>query len=278
MAIPEGTADMDKMIERVTQRVLRALGQSAAGYEPPPPPPPQPDLFTMTAEEVAQMIDHTLLKPDATAQQIAALCEEGERYRFAAVCIHPTWVDQCAHALSGSPVKVASVVGFPLGVTTSEVKAFESKVLLSHGAAELDMVLNIGALKSGNFCLVWNDIRSVAEVTHERDGLLKVILETGYLTDEEKVAACIIAHVAGADFVKTATGFGPGGATEADIRLMRRVVGGALGVKAAGGVRTLEQARQMVLAGANRIGTSSGVRIVEEARQRAAASSSESTG
>ncbi|HEY63397.1 MAG TPA: deoxyribose-phosphate aldolase [Caldilineae bacterium] len=228
-----------------------------------------PDIAETAPEAVAGMIDHTLLKPDATAQQVAALCEEGERYRFAAVCVHPTWVSQCVHALSGSPVKVASVVGFPLGMTTPEVKAYEAKVLLSCGATELDMVLNIGALKSGNFCLVWNDIHSVAEVVHERGARLKVILETGYLSDEEKVAACIIARVAGADFVKTCTGFGPGGATEADVRLMRRTVGGSMGVKAAGGIRTFEQARRMVLAGANRIGTSSGVHIVEEARQQA---------
>ena len=274
MASEAGGPGPDVSIEQVAQRVLRALGKAAEGYEvPPPPAPPDPDR--LTPEAVAGMIDHTLLKPDATAQQVAALCEEGKRYRFAAVCVHPAWVDQCVRALSGSSVKVASVIGFPSGMTTSEVKAYEARTVLSLGAAELDMVLNIGALKSGNFCLVWNDILAVAEAAREREATLKVILETGYLTDEEKIAACIIARVAGADFVKTSTGFGPGGATEADIRLMRQAVGGALGVKAAGGVRSWEQALRMILAGADRIGTSSGVRIVEEGRRQAIAASTD---
>ncbi len=268
--------DIRELVEQVAQRVLRALGKAAEGYEVPPPFPP-PDPAQLTPETVAAMIDHTLLKPDATAQQIAALCEEGAKYRFAAVCVHPTWVDQCVRALSGSPVKVASVIGFPLGMTLSEVKADEAERVLSLGATELDMVLNIGALKSGNFCLVWNDILAVAEVAHKRDAQLKVILETGYLTEEEKIAACIIARVAGADFVKTSTGFGPGGATEADIRLMRHAVGSAMGVKAAGGIRTWEQAVRMILAGANRLGTSSGVRIVEEGHQHTVAAASGAT-
>ncbi|MCD6291203.1 MAG: deoxyribose-phosphate aldolase [Anaerolineae bacterium] len=225
----------------------------------------------MSPETLAAMIDHTLLKPDATAQRITEFCQEGLDYRFGAVCVHPSWVEPCIHTLSGSPVRVTSVVGFPLGMTLPEVKQHEAKALIALGVAELDMVLNIGALKSGNFCLVWNDIHMVAEAVHQREALLKVILETGYLTDEEKVAACIIARTAGADFVKTATGLGPGGATEADIRLMRRTVGGALGVKAAGGIRTLDDAYRMILAGANRIGTSSGIRIIQEARRRAAA-------
>ncbi|GAB4513375.1 MAG: deoxyribose-phosphate aldolase [Anaerolineae bacterium] len=256
---------LQEMIAAVTRRVLRALGLKeetdrylATSWTPA-------EEAAISPETVAASIDHTLLKPDATPQQIARLCEEALEYRFAAVCVNPVWVDQCARALSGSPVQVASVVGFPLGATLPQVKAFEADEAVKAGATEIDMVINIGALKSGNVCLVWNDILGVAEVVHRQGGIVKVIIEMGYLTDEEKIAACVISRAGNADFVKTATGFGPSGATEEDIRLMRRVVGDALGVKAAGGVRTYDQARRMILAGANRIGTSSGVRIMREA-------------
>ncbi len=263
-----GLALSDLAIAQIRQQVLGALGQPGES-SPLPVPPAIPEPATLTAAAIAAMIDHTLLKPEATARQIAAVCAEALTYRFASVCVHPTWIEQCAGTLHASPVKITSVVGFPLGANLVTVKAYEAREALSRGAAELDMVLNVGALKSGDLHLVWDDVRAVAEVTHEGGALLKVILETGYLTDEEKVAACVICHLAGADFVKTATGLGPGGATAADVRLMRRVVGGAMGVKAAGGMRTLAQALQMIAAGANRIGASASVQIIQEAQRSA---------
>lgn len=256
----------DPALAAIVARVTRALGLSV---ELPPPPPVLIDAASLDSVALAALIDHTLLRPDATAAEIDALCEEALTYGFAAVCVQPMWVTRCAAALRGSKTRAASVVGFPLGVTLAEVKRIEAEQLLARGATELDMVLNIGALKSRDLALVYADISAVAEVTRAGGAVLKVILETGYLTDEEKVAACVLTRAAGADFVKTATGFGPGGATATDVQLMRRVVGDAIGVKAAGGVRTLEQMRQMVRAGANRIGTSAGVRIIQEAQQLA---------
>lgn len=253
----------DQTLAAIVARVARSLGLSVTL---PPPPLALIDAASLDSVALAALIDHTLLRPDATAAEIDAFCEEALTYKFAAVCVQPMWVARCAAALRGSKIRVVSVVGFPLGVTLAEVKRAEAEHLLARGAAELDMVLNIGALKSGDLALVYADIGAVAEVTRAGGAVLKVILETGYLTDEEKVTACVLARAAGADFVKTATGFGPGGATAADIRLMRRVVGDAMGVKAAGGVRSLEQMLQMVRAGANRIGASAGVRIVQEAR------------
>ncbi|MBI5930080.1 MAG: deoxyribose-phosphate aldolase [Chloroflexi bacterium] len=216
-------------------------------------------------QEVARLIDHTLLKPDATPDQIAQLCHEARSYHFASVCVNPTHVKLCADLLKGSDVKVCTVVGFPLGATPPEVKAFEAQKALGEGATEIDMVLNVGALKSGDYKLLLKDIASVVNVTHAANALCKVILETSLLNDEEKVAACQIAKVAEADFVKTSTGFGGGGATAADVALMRYVVGSEMGVKASGGVRNYEDAKKMVAAGATRIGASAGVRIVQEA-------------
>jgi len=215
--------------------------------------------------EIAAMIDHTLLRPDATRQDIEDLCREAAQFKFATVCVNPTWVALCARLLAGSGVGVCSVVGFPLGATTADVKGYETQRAIFDGAREIDMVINVGALKSGDDCLVEHDIRSVVEVAHEYDVTCKVIIETALLTDDEKVRACQAAKNAGADFVKTSTGFSKGGATVADIALMRRVVGPELGVKASGGVKNIDDARAMVEAGATRIGASVGVKIAQEA-------------
>ena len=223
------------------------------------------------AGEVATMIDHTLLKPDATRAEIDALCAEAAEYRFASVCVNPTWVATCARLLQGSGVKVCSVVGFPLGATTSDVKHFETRRAIFDGACEIDMVINVGALKSGDLGLVERDIEAVTAPCREAGALSKVIVEAALLNEEEKVTACTLAKAAGADFVKTSTGFGPGGATAADVALMRRVVGEEMGVKAAGGVRDLEGLQTMVAAGATRIGASAGVRIVKQSQGAAPA-------
>ena len=215
--------------------------------------------------DVARYIDHTMLKPEATRGEIERLCEEARQYQFAAVCVNPTWVREAAVWLHGSPVRVCTVVGFPLGATLSDVKAYETRRAIFDGATEIDMVINVGALKSGDDDLVRRDIAVVVEAAHEACAVVKVILETALLTDEEKVRASRLAQVAGADYVKTSTGFSHGGATVADIELMRQVVGGNLGVKAAGGVKDLAAAREMIAAGATRIGASAGVRIVQEA-------------
>jgi len=222
-------------------------------------------LESEAARTVAHYIDHTLLRPDATRDEILKLCEEGASYGFASVCINPTWAREAACALRGSGVKTCTVIGFPLGANAPDVKAYEARRAIFDGATELDMVINIGALKSGDDHLVLRDIVGVAEVAHEFDYLCKVIIETALLTDDEKVRACMLAKQAGADFVKTSTGFSKGGATVADIALMRRVVGGQMGVKASGGVKDLQQAQEMIRAGATRIGASVGVKIVQEA-------------
>jgi len=220
---------------------------------------------TASARDWASLIDHTLLKPDASQTEIKHLCEEAAQYHFASVCVNPTWVRACARHLQGSGVPVCTVIGFPLGATLPDVKAYEARRAIMDGAREVDMVINIGALKSGDDCLVEHDIRSVVEVAHEYEVTCKVIIETALLTDEEKVRACQAAKNAGADFVKTSTGFSKGGATVADIALMRRVVGSELGVKASGGVKSIDDARAMVEAGATRIGASVGVKIAQEA-------------
>jgi deoxyribose-phosphate aldolase len=220
---------------------------------------------------VASAIDHTLLKPDATADDIETLCREAREWKFATVCVNPTWVALAARRLQGSGVGVCSVVGFPLGATTPDVKQYEARRAIFDGATEIDMVLNVGALKSGDVRLVSEDIRAVVAACSDRQLVTKVILETALLTDEEKSTACTLAKAAGADFVKTSTGFGPGGATAADVALMRRVVGAEMGVKASGGVRDLQQMQAMVAAGATRIGASAGVRIVKESQGAAPA-------
>jgi len=218
-----------------------------------------------TDGRLAHMIDHTLLKPEATQDQIAQLCYEARKYRFASVCVNPANVKLCAQLLKGSGIPVCTVVGFPLGATPTDVKVFETQQAIREGATEVDMVINVGALKSRDYELVERDIASVARSCHAGNAILKVIIEAALLTDEEKVIACQLTKVAGADFAKTSTGFGPGGATVGDVALMRRVVGPAMGVKAAGGIRTYEDAQKMIAAGASRIGASASVRIMQEA-------------
>lgn len=215
--------------------------------------------------DIAKLIDHTLLKADATQDQIAQLCYEARKYGFAAVCVNPTHVKLCSQLLQGTQVHVCTVVGFPLGATPPEVKAYEAQQAIDDGATEVDMVINIGALKSKDYALVERDIAMVARACHAGGAILKVIIEAALLTDEEKVIACQLAKAAGAEYVKTSTGFGPGGATAHDVALMRRAVGPGLGVKAAGGIKNLADAKQMVAAGATRIGASAGVKIVQEA-------------
>ncbi len=217
------------------------------------------------AHPLARYIDHTLLKPEATAAQVAQLCAEARTHQFAAVCINPVHVLQAASLLQGTGVAVCTVVGFPLGASLPEAKAFEARRALEQGATEIDMVINLGALKGGQWEAVAQDIRAVVATcqAYTPPALVKVILETCLLTDEEKVRACQVAQAAGADFVKTSTGFNASGATVADVALMRRTVGPALGVKAAGGVRSRAEAEAMLAAGATRIGTSSGVKIVQ---------------
>lgn len=220
-------------------------------------------------EAVAAMIDHTLLRPDATRGQIEELCREAAQFRFATVCVNPTWVAACARRLAGTGVGVCSVVGFPLGATTADVKGYETRRAIFDGAREIDMVVNVGALKSGDLRLVERDIEAVTAPCRDCGVLSKVIIEAALLTDDEKVTACTLAKAAAADYVKTSTGFGPGGATVADVALMRRVVGAGMGIKAAGGVRDLEGLKAMVAAGATRVGASAGIKIVQEAKRSA---------
>jgi deoxyribose-phosphate aldolase len=218
------------------------------------------------AGTVAGMIDHTLLKPDATRQEIEKLCREAAQFHFATVCVNPAWVALSARLLRGSGVGVCSVVGFPLGATTADVKHYETRRAIFDGASEIDMVINIGALKSGDLTTVERDIAAVVGPCREANVVSKVILEVALLNDDEKIAGCTLSKAAGADFVKTSTGFASGGATAADVALMRRVVGADMGVKAAGGVRDYEGLKAMVAAGATRVGASAGVRIVQESQ------------
>lgn len=217
-------------------------------------------------QDLAKYIDHTLLKADATYAEIDQLCDEARKYGFASVCVNPFHVRRCKTALRGTDVKTCTVIGFPLGATPKEVKALEARQALRDGATELDMVVNIGALKSGDLQTVYEDIRLVREAAHEGGALLKVIIETALLTDAEKVAACEQSKRARADFVKTSTGFSTAGATSEDVALMARAVDHRLGVKASGGVRSAEDAQKMIAAGATRIGASVGIKIVQEAR------------
>jgi deoxyribose-phosphate aldolase len=240
-------ADVERIVDAGAERIGIVLGSTA------------------TAHDWASLIDHTLLKPEAAEGDIRKLCEEAVQFGFASVCVNPAWVKKAAEFLKGSDVPVCTVIGFPLGATLSDVKAYEARRAIFNGAGEVDMVINIGALKSGDDCLVEDDIRAVVEAAHENGILCKVIIETALLTDEEKVRACLASKNAGADFVKTSTGFAKGGATADDVALMRRTVGSALGVKASGGVKGIEDARAMFEAGATRIGASVGVKIAQEA-------------
>jgi deoxyribose-phosphate aldolase len=216
--------------------------------------------------DVASLIDHTLLRPDATQQEIEELCREAAQFGFATVCVNPAWVRLAAARLATTRVGVCSVVGFPFGATTADVKGYETRRAIFDGAREIDMVINVGALKSGDLRTVERDIETVASCCRENGAHSKVIIEAALLTDDEKIAACTLAKAAGADYVKTSTGFGPGGATVADVALMRKVVGANMGIKAAGGVRDLAALNAMVAAGATRVGASAGVKIVQQAR------------
>ena len=240
-------ADVARIVDAGAERIGIVLGETA------------------TAHDWASLIDHTLLKPEAAESDIRKLCEEAVQFGFASVCVNPGWVKKAAEFLKGSGVPVCTVIGFPLGATLPDVKAYEARRSIFNGAREVDMVINIGALKSGDDCLVEDDIKAVVEAAHENHILCKVIIETALLTDEEKVRACLAAKNAGADFVKTSTGFAKGGATANDVALMRHTVGSALGVKASGGVKGIEDARAMFEAGATRIGASVGVKIAQEA-------------
>lgn len=219
----------------------------------------------MTRRELAHRIEHSLLRPEATAAQVRTLCEEARRYGFAAVCVPPVWVARAARILAGERTRIASVIGFPHGTTLAAVKAFEAEQVLDRGAHELDLVLHVGALRGGDDAAILDEVRAVVDVAHRQPRtVVKVILETGLLSDEEKTHAARIAASAGADFVKTSTGFGPGGASVHDVALLHRAVGDRLGVKAAGGIRDLATARALLAAGATRLGCSASVAIVSE--------------
>jgi deoxyribose-phosphate aldolase len=218
--------------------------------------------------DLAALIDHTLLKPDANEAQVAQLCHEARKYNFASVCVNPTHVKLCAQLLKGSAVRVCTVVGFPLGATPPEVKAYETRRAIDDGATEIDMVINIGALKSKDYVLVARDIAAIVATAHAGGAIVKVIIEAALLTDEEKVIASKLAREAGAEFVKTSTGFASGGATPHDVEMMRRAVGPDMGIKAAGGIRSYADAQKMIEAGATRIGASASVKIMQEAGAR----------
>lgn len=248
-------------IERIAERVKSLLQPSAAGTPAAPPP--------LSVRQLAQMIDHTILKPDAAKADVEKLCREAVEHEFFSVCVNSHWVPLARDLLRGSSVKVCAVVGFPLGAQPAQIKALEARKAIREGAREIDMVINIGALKSGDDQTVLNDIRAVVEACKDGRALSKVILENSLLTDTEKVRACELCMQARADFVKTSTGFSTGGATAEDIALMARTVASKkLGVKASGGVRTLDDALRMIAAGATRIGASSSVKILEEARTK----------
>ncbi|MCE7961848.1 MAG: deoxyribose-phosphate aldolase [Acidobacteria bacterium ACB1] len=240
-------ADVERIVDAGAERIGIVLGETA------------------TAHDWASLIDHTLLKPEASLADIKKLCREAAEFGFASVCVNPSYVKDAVNFLEGSNVPVCTVIGFPLGATLPDVKAYEARRAIFNGAREVDMVINIGALKSGDDCLVEDDIRAVVQAAHQDHVLCKVIIETALLTDAEKVRACLAAKNAGADFVKTSTGFAKGGATANDVALMRRTVGSALGVKASGGVKGIDDARAMFEAGATRIGASVGVKIAQEA-------------
>jgi len=279
-------AALERIIEQITHEVLvmvREGEQEATGRDPAlsaqnyvdrvrPVVSAGADRLASTLGvaptdgSLSHMIDHTMLKPDVSQEQIARLCYEAKKYGFASVCVNPSYVKLCADLLKDSGVVTCTVIGFPLGATSSEAKAFEAQKAIRDGATEVDMVINVGALKSRDYDQVEHDIAAVARASHAGGALLKVIIEAALLTDEEKVAACQISKVAGADFVKTSTGFGPGGATVEDVALMRRVVGSGMGVKAAGGIRTYEDAQKMIAAGASRIGASASVKIIQGAQ------------
>lgn len=245
--------------------MVTAIGDEVLAKLPDPGLSTVPVGEPVTRASIAHLIDHTLLKPEATKEEILHLCAEARQYCFASVCVNPYWVPVASAALAGSGIAVCTVVGFPLGANTTETKRDEAELAIRQGATEIDMVINVGALRSGDYETVRSDICAVAEASHRGGAIVKTILETALLDDRQKAVACTLAKMAGADFVKTSTGFGPGGATVHDIALMCLAVGPGMGVKAAGGIRTLEDLRKMVAAGATRIGASASVKIVETA-------------
>jgi deoxyribose-phosphate aldolase len=254
-------------MQRINGAIVTELSQLvslAQEYEHQLPPAPPP-LKIPQGKEIAGWIDHTLLKPEATAAQVRILCQEAMEHHFASVCINPVFVPLACGMLRDAKENVCTVVGFPLGAVLPEFKVYETLACVNAGAAEIDMVINIGALKSEAFGLVMNEVQAVTGTAHNQGALVKIILETVLLTRREKILACLISQAAGADFVKTSTGFGTGGATIEDVELMRRVVGPEMGVKAAGGIRSYADALAMIKAGANRLGASAGVKIVQEA-------------
>jgi deoxyribose-phosphate aldolase len=260
--------EIEALVEQITNKIMEQLTNKQALNDVKPVKASGNITYKegssssiITGPSVARMIDHTLLKPESTKEQIIKLCEEAKQYNFATVCVNPYWVQTAANELRGSKVGVTTVIGFPLGSTSTFVKIAETRDALANGATEIDMVMNIGALKSGDFDTVKKDIEGVV-IAAKGHAPVKVIIETGLLEDEEKKKACILAKMAGADFVKTSTGFGPGCATEEDIKLMREAVGPEMGVKASACVRDLDTARKLVHAGATRIGASSGIAIV----------------
>ncbi len=251
--------ELDKLIEKIAEEVYRKISKENNGST---------NVRPMDNNDLASIIDHTLLKPESTEADIKRVCKEAIEYRFKSVCVNTHYVPLVSRLLSGSSVLTCGVVGFPLGASTTRAKVDETSDAIKNGANEIDMVINIGALKSGDWNIVKRDIEGVVNMARNR-AIVKVILETSLLNDEEKIRACTIAKMAGADFVKTSTGFNSGGATVEDIKLMREVVGPSMGVKASGGVRDTETAKAMVAAGATRIGTSSGISIVKGTKAKA---------
>ncbi len=272
--------DFDRLVRQIGDQILERLQHKANGSQReaahcgcgtgapemrPGVSMPAAGDWEAPAQGIAGFIDHTLLKPGATGEEITRLCAEAREHGFAAVCVHPAWVARAVRELRGSTVKTATVAGFPHGATVTPAKCTETEQVLKLGATEIDMVIHVGALKANDLDAVYCDIRAVVELAHAAGALVKVILETALLNDEQKIHGCVLAKLAGADFVKTSTGFGLSGADPHDVALMRRVVGPEMGIKAAGGIRSFEVFRQMMAAGATRIGASAGVSILREA-------------
>jgi deoxyribose-phosphate aldolase len=270
-------AELDNLVAQIGQEILTRMGRAAAPASPRKSEGVKPGASCAAARasgcgsaarvdrSIASLIDHTILKPEATRADVVRVCREARQYGFASVCVNPYWTALVHSELAGSPVKVCAVVGFPLGATLTEAKVAETEAALRAGAQEIDMVINVGALRSGDHDVVKADIRQVVQTAHAACAIVKVILETALLDDGQKTIACTLAKSAGADFVKTSTGFGPSGATAHDVALMRAAVGPEMGIKAAGGIRTLQDLQAMTAAGATRIGASASVKIVESA-------------
>ncbi len=258
---------LEQMIERVTEDVLTALDLTANDLRAIEGGSVVVNAENLDAASAGRLIDHTLLKPESSPAQVEKLCAEAREFHCASVCVNPAYVELAAKLLANTDVAVCTVAGFPLGATLPEVKAFEARMAIANGATEVDMVINIGALKARDYRAVERGIATVARACHSAGAILKVIIENALLTDEERIAACVIAKAARVDFVKTSTGFAKSGAVAKDVALMRRVVGDAIGVKAAGGIRSFADFKNMVAAGANRIGASSTVKILREARE-----------